>query len=388
MLPILAGSAENSALQEANKSAMKQVAIVGCGIVGATIAYELSRIPDLQVMVFDVQPPAQAATGAALGVLMGIISHKTKGRAWAMRQISIRRYATLISELEAATSCTIPYNSCGILKLCFTDDDLASWERLITLRQQQGWPLQLWQRDQLRAICPQVQHPEVIAAVYSPQDGQVDPTALTLALVQAAKQNGVHFRFDVRVQGWQSRSDGLQLHTSLGDWTADRVVIAAGLGSMFLSQGSLQPIANALRMQPVLGQAMRLRLDQPLGNPDFQPVITGQDIHIVPLQNGEYWIGATVEFPAADLAAPPVAAPHRLEEVWQGAKTLCPALGKATILHTWSGLRPRPVDRAAPIVEPVAGDGRVLLATGHYRNGVLLAPATAQWVCEWIQQSL
>ncbi|MBF2000808.1 MAG: FAD-binding oxidoreductase [Synechococcales cyanobacterium M58_A2018_015] len=369
---------------------MKQVAIVGCGIVGATIAYELSRISGLQVMVFDVQPPAQAATGAALGVLMGIISHKTKGRAWAMRQISIRRYATLIPELEAATGCTIPYNSYGILKLCFVDDDLASWERLITLRQQQEWQLQLWQRDQLRAICPQVQHSEVIAAVYSPQDGQVDPTALTLALVQAAKQNGVYFRFNVQVQGWQSCSNGLQLHTSEGDWTADWVVIAAGLGSMSLSQGSLPLTAHALKMQPVLGQAMRLRLDQPLGNPAFQPVITRQDIHIVPLQNqnNEYWIGATVEFPTADLTASPVADPHRLEAVWQGARALCPALGEATILHTWSGLRPRPVDRAAPIVEPVAGDSRVLLATGHYRNGVLLAPATAQWVCEWIQQSL
>jgi glycine oxidase len=71
-----------------------RIVVIGCGVVGAAIAYELSRIPQFEITVLDQQPPAQAATGAALGVLMGIISQKTKGRAWHLRQTSIRRYAT------------------------------------------------------------------------------------------------------------------------------------------------------------------------------------------------------------------------------------------------------------------------------------------------------
>ena len=363
---------------------MQQVAIIGCGIVGATIAYELSQIPDLTVTVFDRQPPAQAATGAALGVLMGIVSQKTKGRAWAMRETSLRRYATLIPELEAAIGQAIPHNSQGIVLLRFADLGLEKhkapdWQGLSETRQAQGWTLELWQGDRLQDRCPQVVNSRVVGAVYSPQDAQIDPTALTLALVAAAKKNGVTFRFDADVKSLIGLAAASALKLETGDFAADWIVISAGLGSELLSQLSPQPIA----LQPVLGQAMRIRLDQPLGDPNFQPVITGEDIHIVPLGKLEYWIGATVEFATVEFPTEPqspTADPAALQVVWQSAIALCPALADATILQTWSGLRPRPQNRPAPIVEPLAGYRNVLLATGHYRNGVLLAPATAQQI--------
>jgi len=125
---------------------------------------------------------------------------------------------------------------------------------------------------------------------------------------------------------------------------------------------------------------MRVQMAEPLGNPEFQPVITGQDIHLVPLGAGDYWVGATVEFePGESLPHP-----EPLEAVWQGAIALWPQLTTANRLSSWSGLRPRPVNRPAPIVERLAGYHQVILATGHYRNGVLLAPATAQMVREFV----
>lgn len=358
---------------------MKQIVIVGCGVVGAMVAYELSLIPDAQVTVLDRRPPAQAATGAALGVLMGIISQKTKGRAWAMRETSIQRYATLLPELEAATGEQIPWNRQGILKLCFETDDISRWQSLIQLRQQQGWQLELWQPDQIQTRCPQIQNLQIRAAIYSPQDYQVDPTALTLALVKAAQQRGVSFQFDVEVQAARSIEQtmgqtSLHLLTSAGNIPADWLVITAGLGSTSITESMGQSVV----IQPVLGQAIRIGLEQPLGDPLFQPVITGNDIHLVPLGNQQYWVGATVEFPAEGQPLPPDTA--QLETVWQGAIALCPELVNATILKTWSGLRPRPYNRPAPVVEPLKGYDRVLIATGHYRNGVLLAPATAQLV--------
>ncbi|MBD3880298.1 FAD-binding oxidoreductase [Phormidium tenue FACHB-886] len=365
---------------------MQKVAIVGCGIVGAMIAYELSQIPDLSITVFDRQPPAQAATGAALGVLMGIISQKTKGRAWAMRQASIQRYVTLIPELEAAIGQSIPYNSQGIVMLRFQEARPQTakppdWQTLAEIRRAQGWTLELWERDRLQSHCPHIVNPRITGAVYSPQDAQVDPTALTLALVAAAQQKGVTFRLDAAVKGFETACSGLfpRLQFETEEIAVDWLIIAAGLGSTLLSQLSPQPIA----IQPVLGQALRVQLAQPLGDLAFQPVISGEDIHIVPLGNNEYWIGATVEFPPHSI--PPsteaiIPDPAYLETVWQGAIALCPALADATILETWSGLRPRPQNRPAPIVEPLAGYQQVLLATGHYRNGVLLAPATAQQI--------
>lgn len=356
---------------------MTHVAIIGCGVVGAAIAYELSLVPQLTVTVFDRQPPAQASTGAALGVLMGIVSQKVKGRLWHLRRDSITRYATLIPELEAITQTPIPVNRQGIVLLTFEDDRSDEWDALIQTRQTQGWTLERWERDRLVSQCPQVQNARVTGAIYSPQDLQIDPTALTLALVEAAKQNGVTFRFGERVEQIQGDEKGDEnsplrsLQVNGESLSFDWIVIAAGLGTTLLSQPSTQP----LEVRPVLGQAMRVKLPHAIGQANFQPVISGEDTHIVPLGDREYWVGATVEF--ADEQGNVTANPTLLDEVRQRAIDLCPDLIHAEVLQTWSGLRPRPQNRPAPVIEPLAGCSNVLLATGHYRNGVLLAPATA-----------
>jgi glycine oxidase len=375
---------------------MSHIIIIGCGVIGASIAYELSREPQFKVTVLDRQPPAQEATGAALGVLMGIISQKVKGRAWAMRQTSMQRYETLVPELEMMTGHKIPWNRQGILKLLFEADDRAKWERLAEIRQAQGWQLELWDRERIRSHCPQIQNPRVTGAVYSPNDRQVDPTALTQALVTAAQSRGVTFRFDANVTQIQSEPDpidpidqidqftGAQVQWANETLSADWVIVSAGLGSTELTQKMEHPIA----LQPVLGQAMRVQLPEAMGDRNFQPVITGEDIHVVPLGQAEYWVGATVEFPTESHPTEShqsqttleAVKSDRLEALWQGALALCPKLTQATILSTWSGMRPRPSNRPAPIVEPMTGYANVLLATGHYRNGVLLAPATAQMV--------
>ncbi|MGC9505715.1 FAD-dependent oxidoreductase, partial [Baaleninema sp.] len=97
---------------------MMKIAIVGCGIVGAAIAYELSRVSGLEITVFEKENPASASTGAALGVLMGAISQKKpKSRAWKLREASLRRYETLIPELEAQLDRSIPRNDNGLTTL-------------------------------------------------------------------------------------------------------------------------------------------------------------------------------------------------------------------------------------------------------------------------------
>jgi glycine/D-amino acid oxidase-like deaminating enzyme len=363
---------------------MSQVLIVGCGVVGAAIAYELSQVPGLKITVLDRQPPAQASTGAALGVLMGAISQKLKGRNLHLRLSSIQKYDQWIPQLEEMTGRTIPFNQKGILRLCFAGEDLDFWNHLIAVRQTQGWQLELLGRDRLASDYPQLNLERIIAAVYSPGDRQVDPVALTLALVEAATRKGVTFRFGESVTGVDTSPPHCQtVHTSRGNsLSPDWLVIAAGLGSTPLT-AQLQP---SVELCPVLGQAMQLRLHQPLGTVPAQPVITGEDVHIVPLppqpSGFDYWVGATVEFP--ELNQEPVAEESLLREVGEKAIALCPDLAEAETIRTWSGLRPRPVGRPAPIIEKMAGYENVILATGHYRNGVLLAPATADRVREMI----
>ncbi len=364
---------------------MSHVAVIGCGVVGAAIAYELSLVSGLTITVLDRQPPARGATGAALGVLMGAISKKVKGRAWQLRQASMQRYETLIPELEATTGRQIPFNRSGIVMLRFAGEDLESWEELANTRQSQGWQLEIWDAQELQSRCPQLQTDNIVGAIYSPQDRQVDPTALTQALVEAAEGNGVTFKFGVDVLGVQSQTlDGSrvcsQLHTNAGQLDVDWLVVAAGLGSLPLTASLEQPVD----IRPVLGQALHLRVERPLGHPDFQPVITGNDVHIVPIGERDYWVGATVEFP--DEAGDVVAEPALLEKVTKEAVGFCPDLAQATILRTWSGNRPRPQGRSAPVIGQLPGYSNILLATGHYRNGVLLAPATARAICDTISR--
>jgi len=375
---------------------MVRVAIIGCGIVGASIAFELSQFPELKVSVFDKQPPAQGSTGAALGVLMGVISHKTKGRNWQLRETSLQRYETLIPELEAVTGRKIPFNKQGILMLCSEGEDLSKWEKLIATRQSQGWQLELWDVERVRDRCPHLYlNDKIIAAIYSPQDRQVDPTALTLALVEAAKLKGVNFEFGVEVQGiteLDSQVSQIQLTSSIAVNKScgtgilpvaenfDRLIVCAGLGSAAVT-ASLNQLVD---IRPVLGQALHLLTPNPVGNPDFSPVITCDDVHIVPVGNQEFWVGATVEF--SENGGEIEANSDMLEQVMARARSLCPALAFASIIRKWSGLRPRPEGRPAPIIGTLPGNDRVLIASGHYRNGVLLAPATARSIREMILQ--
>ncbi|MDB9486098.1 NAD(P)/FAD-dependent oxidoreductase [Dolichospermum circinale] len=380
------------------------VVIIGCGVVGAAIAYELSQVKGLNITVFEQKQPAQGSTSAALGVLMGVISSKTKGIAWRMRESSIQRYGTLIPELEAITGRKIPCNRQGIVMLLSENlerplesgvEVLSEWEQLREIRQSQGWQLQVWDQEQLRKYCPQVNYPQSIGAVYSPQDLQLNATALTLALVDAAQRNGVNFQFGVSVTGtetpppapptplhikkaWGEAHKCNFIETTQGKVTADWFIMSAGLGSKALT-AKLDQMVN---IRPVLGQALYLSLGRTLGNPDFQPVITGNDVHIVPMGNGDYWVGATVEFPNDQDQIP--ANQALLDAVRQQAIAFTPDLAAAKVLRTWSGLRPRPEGRPAPVIDKLPGFTNVLLATGHYRNGVLLAPATATAIREMI----
>ena len=358
------------------------------GVVGAAIAHELSQNPQLKITLIDEHAPASGSTGAALGILMGVISHKTKGRGWRLRQTSIERYETLLPELEALTGIKIPCNRQGILMLCFEGQDEEKWRKLSEIRANQGYILEMWDASQLQAKCPHVDCNQVIGAIYSPQDRQVNPSILTKALVAGASQRGVNHQFGVKVHslvatdlnGSNSRHC-YRVETTAGDINADWVVLAAGIGSSDLTASLCQTVT----IGPVLGQALLLKHHAVMGEPQFQPVITGNDVHIAPIGEGEYWVGATVEFPE-DQGEILEGDEELLEKLRQQAIAFCPSLAEATIMLSWSGKRPRPEGQPAPVIDQLPGYDNVILATGHYRNGVLLAPGTAKVVYETISR--
>lgn len=340
-------------------------------------------------MIDQRSPHHWQATGAALGVLIGALSQKFQGRHLQLRLESLRRYETLIPELESLTGQTLPYNRQGILELCFEAETWQRWQQVIEVREQQSIELQSFTPCQIaqhypeisQAHSPQTAEP-LLGGIYAASDRQVDPIALTQALIEAAQHRGAQFAFNTTV-ACTTRGSSEQhvkaLQTNGGEIAVDWLVIAAGLGSTALTE----QLQSRVEICPVLGQALQLRRPSPLNS--LRPVIQAEDIHLVPLNDRDLWVGATVEFQGEEALTPD---PEGLERLKKQAIALCPDLKSAEVVRSWSGLRPRPEGRSAPIIELLPGYDNVLLATGHYRNGILLAPITALKIREWISSML
>ncbi len=345
---------------------MSKIGIVGGGIIGATIAYELSKIKNLKITLYETNRTIEGATSAALGVLVGISSHKKSGRAWQLRQESITAYPGLIAQLEHLTGSPIAHNSQGLIHLCFDSDSLAKWQQLQGYRK--NWTLDIWNPSELSRKCPEIANADIIAAIYSPSDWQINPKELTRALWKASSLNQVDLRLGQNVSKIiesQNKQSCLGVIVNGEFEPLDYLVIAAGLRS--------QKLTDKIQLQPVLGQAVHLQLKE-YKYRDFHPVVTGKDVHIVPQSSGEYWVGATVEYGQSN--------PELLQGVLETAVSFCPILAQSSILSSWIGERPRPEGMYAPVIKKISEN--IILATGHYRNGVLLAPATALRVKEMI----
>lgn len=359
---------------------MRKVVIIGSGIVGSAIAFELGDNPDLDITLIDGKNPGTGATGAALGLLMGVISHKTKGRAWKLRELSLQRYKTLIPELEDY-GLTIPHNRDGIVKLLLAEDDIPRYEKLAEIRASQGYRLEIWDRSLLKYRCPEIDTDSLVGAVYSPDDWQVSPTFLTKALVKRASQKGVKCIFGQKVTRLginQNNQSCQRVYLNNQTLEADVVIVATGLGTSSL----LKSLNVNLEIKPVLGQALLVKYEGWQNRDNFNPVITGNDIHIAPMGNDEFWLGATVEFP--DNQGEVIPQEKFLHDLHSSAIAFCPHLNQAPIMLSWTGKRPRPEGKSAPIIEKLEPYDNIILAVGHYRNGVLLAPATALIIKEMI----
>lgn len=343
---------------------MQTVTIIGCGVIGAMIAYELSKCKEyeLNVTVLELNTsPAMVATGSALGVLMAASSSRARGVLVKLRLASLSKYDRLITELTEQTKHDILYNRNGILNLYRSPDAETKSRSLSEIRQRQGFNLQWLDRVQISQEFSQWQ---TDGGLLSPCDRAVHPTQLVNALVEAATQNGVKFHWNTPVK-------------NLKDVTSDRIVVTSGLGSNSLLASLLKNCSQNREQDlllPVGGQALLLHIP----NLNLQTIVNAEnedhsDINIVPLGNDQYWLGATLEFEPVELPRE-----ANISLLLEQAISWCPTFKEAKVLKTWAGDRPRPDGFQSPILGFAPDHPHILIATGHYRNGVMMAPVTAQ----------
>ncbi len=281
--------------------------------------------------------------------------------------LSLERYPALAQTLAARTGIDIELRLRGSLRATYAEDDVPALRKEARAATRAGRDVRLRSARQLRVDEPGLS-PSVQGALMYPADGRVAPRRLVRALRLAAQSAGVRLRTGAHVQGVEvARERAMGVRLTDGELiSAGWVVIAAGAWTPLIAG---LPIARQ-SIIPARGQIIQLLC----ATPPLQRVVFGPDCYLVPRDDGRVLVGSTLEFVGYEKRVTASAVASLLS----AAVKLVPALGAAELVAHWSNFRPYTQDHA-----PLIGQGpieRLVFASGHYRNGILLAPITAELV--------
>jgi len=347
------------------------VVIVGAGVIGLGIAWRLAQ-RGAAVVVFDQGAAGAGASHAAAGMLASCAEAEPGEEALvALGRLSQSLWPAFTAELEQATGLSIDLRHEGTLVVALTADDQARLRHQLQFQKSLGLPLEWISAAETRQREPHLAG--VAGAVFSPEDHQVDNRKLVGALRSAAAAAGAVIREHAAVERivvTQGRAAGIRLGDG-ADVAADVVVVAAGAWSR--SIGGVPPEMRP-PVRPVKGQMLALRMDAPL----LSHVVWAPNVYLVPRRDGRLILGGTVEEKGFDATLTAGGVLALLEAAWR----VLPAIEELPIKETWVGHRPGSRDDA-PILGPSPITGLVY-ATGHYRNGILLAPITADAIARLV----
>jgi glycine oxidase len=342
---------------------MHDVIVIGGGAIGLAIARELA--PRKSVLLLDRGATGQGTSRAAAGMLTPLSEADDQGPFFQFCRASHALYGVFAEELQAESKLDVGYSAEGVLCLASTEQTADELRRRYEWQKAAGFAVELWSAHDVRAAEPLVTAP-VRAALFIPGESSVAPRRLVNALREACFHRDVEIRTGVIVDGVapnQVRVGGLPLE-------AAHIVVASGVWS-----ADLAGLSPPIPVHPRKGQILSLRMP-----PDaFRRMIRWGSSYFAPRIGGELVVGATNEDAGFDMSATPAG----LGKLLMDTQQISSHAGNYPILEFWSGLRPATPD-GLPILGPSAIPG-VLYATGHYRNGVLLAPITAAVISDLIE---
>lgn len=348
------------------------IAIVGAGIIGLSVAFELAG-RGAEVRVYDSAEPARAASWAAAGMLAPLTERLPSGDMQQLCEQSLQLYSGFVRSIREAGGVDPHLRLDGILHVAYSAEAYAQLHRRKDELEVCGRRATLLTRSETLLAEPALGK-DLAGAILVHDEGQIDNRRLGRALVSACEARGV--RIHTGVSSVSVEFDArrvLGIRSDLGYVPAAAVVNAAGAWAASL-QGV--PAACVPPVRPVKGQMLAVQL--PAGFMRHTTWVPGA--YFVPRADGRLLIGATVE-EAAD-ARVTAGGVHTL---LHAAVAAAPALGDFAVSETWAGLRPATPDEL-PCLGCTPREG-YYLATGHYRNGILLAPATARLLAQAILES-
>jgi len=350
------------------------VVIVGGGIIGGSIAFELAR-RNLRVIVFDRQELMHEASWAAAGMLSPAPDCPAAIPLVPLARASLALYPGFIDAIEESSEISTGYRTGGTLEVLCHGDAERELSTLVALHHGLGLACEPLPLEEAQEMEPALGR-DARAAAFLPDEASVNPRSLNAALLDASSMAGAELRPGANVVSLikdKKRCAGVK--TAAGEaFSAGHIVIAAGCWTSQLPDAA--PYAPT---RPVRGQMVALRH---AGIP-LRRVLRSERGYIVPRDHEtpqNLVAGSTLENAGYEKAV----TSGGLEEILGAVNELAPSLASAKILDTWSGLRPGTPDQL-PVLGPTDVEG-LMIATGHYRNGILLAPVTAKLITDWITE--
>ncbi|MGO8971762.1 MAG: glycine oxidase ThiO [Myxococcaceae bacterium] len=344
------------------------VVVVGGGLVGCAVALRLVKA-GAEVTVVERSVPGAEASSAAAGMLAPQAESEGPGPFLSLCLRSRALYPSFVEEVEALSGIRVGFRPSGVLHVALLEASLERLRARVALQNNIGLSAELLEPSAVLRLEPAL-NPGLQGAALFPGDASVDNRLLMRALSMAAARSGVRFvSGHVRALLEQSgRACGVDVDGARLE--SDAVVVAAGAWTGLVPGSGLSP----RQVRPARGQMMMMRARLPL----LERVIFSDQGYLVPRADGHLLAGSTLEFEgfAKEVTA------AGLKHILALALELAPGLAQLPVVEVWAGLRPFTEDRL-----PVLGPGPLpglFLASGHFRNGILLAPVTAELLTQAI----
>jgi glycine oxidase len=347
------------------------VIVVGAGLIGSAIALRLAR-EGLRVALLEKNEPGREASWAGAGMLSPAPDSPAAIPLVPFGRASLNLYPHFVDEIEQGSGQRVGFRGDGAIELLFSTDAERELSTLIALHHALGLPTEPLPLDEAAKLEPALTA-RAHAAAYFPYEACVDNRALMEALLASASIAGVELLPVTAVRKIvidHGRCTGVRTENGT-TFAAQEVVVAAGAFS-----GLLEGIIPRLPTRPIRGQMVALKSQQPI-----RRVIRCEQGYIVPRDSvvpQRMVTGSTLE----DGGFEKCVTARGVEKILSKAQELVPKLSNAEVVELWCGLRPDTPDHL-PLLGPAEAAG-LTIATGHYRNGILLTPITAKLVQEWI----
>jgi glycine oxidase len=343
------------------------VIVIGGGLMGCSVAYRLAK-DGASVLVLERSIPGAEASSAAAGILGPSIESFGDALALQLGRRSRELHAELADELDELFGVDVGFRRCGVVKVAFNEEELAQLAAHASSLEIHGVRCDRWSAEDLRYEEPAA-NPEALGALSVAEDAQVEPKKLLSAVALGAEREGVTFRSGSTVRALDIQGErvrGVQLaDDSIG---AGRVVVAAGSWTTLIPGLPL----DSETIYPVRGQMIATHTRPPV----FRRIVFGAGGYVVTRPDGRVLCGSTMERVGFERGT----TFGGMADVIDKATRIAPVLRSATVEDHWSSFRP-----GTPDGLPLVGETQIaglFIASGHYRNGILLAPLTAELIAD------